>query len=96
MNYSQVRELEAEVIEVGQNLRTMEISETEASEREDQFSGRLNEMQQRYNEVYMLIKVANLLKAFVKYFTRRLVSRKFHCQYVSSFIFVSSQHRQIN
>ena len=69
MNYSQVRELEAEVIEVGQNLRTMEISETEASEREDQFSGRLNEMQQRYNEVYVLIKVAYLLKAFTKYFT---------------------------
>ena len=96
MNYSQVRELEAEVIEVGQNLRTMEISETEASEREDQFSGRLNEMQQRYNEVYVLIKVAYLLKAFAKYFTWALVSRKFYSQCVSSFIFLSSRNPQTN
>ena len=43
--------MDIEVVEVGNNLRTMEVSETQASERETQYTNKLHEMSQRYQEV---------------------------------------------
>ena len=43
--------MDIEVVELGNNLRTMEISETQASERETQYTTKLHEMSQRYQEV---------------------------------------------
>lgn len=52
--FSRVRELDVEIVGVSNALRTMEINEMEASEREEQLSSKLNEMVQRYNEVNQL------------------------------------------
>lgn len=47
-----MRDLEIEVVQVGNNLRSMEISEVRASEQEEEFSTRLGEMSKRYQEVF--------------------------------------------
>ena len=39
------------MVQVGNNLRSMEISEVRASEQEEEFSARLTEMSKRYQEV---------------------------------------------
>jgi len=46
-----MKRLEVEVVDVGNSLRSMEVSETQASEREVQYTNKLNEMSQRYREV---------------------------------------------
>lgn len=48
---SHMKSLEVEVIDLGNNLRSLEVSETQASEREAQYTNKLNEMSQRYREV---------------------------------------------
>ncbi len=46
-----MKELEAEVMVVGNNLRSLEISEGKASEREDTYQTKLNELSEKFQEV---------------------------------------------
>lgn len=48
---SRVKELEDEVMIVGNNLRSLEISEGKASEREDTYQTKLNELSEKFQEV---------------------------------------------
>jgi len=45
-----VKGLETEVVQVGNSLRTMEVSEVQASDREESYTSKLNEMSSRYQE----------------------------------------------
>lgn len=57
--YSQVKELDRSLVDVGNTLRNMEVNETKASEKEELYSQRLNDMRSRYNEVKFIFKNQN-------------------------------------
>ncbi|ETN62914.1 hypothetical protein AND_005384 [Anopheles darlingi] len=62
MNESKIVELEEELRVVGNNLKSLEVSEEKATQREESYGGQVRVLDQRLKEVHATISSALLLR----------------------------------